>query len=101
MTGAPKRRSVQILAKLEAERGQGVASSSSGTTNAKRGVYSGALGWIGLDGAASFSVVIRTVVANGSSLSLGAGGAVTYLSSAQREWEEVGDKVAAFGVHKF
>lgn len=100
MTGAPKRRSVQILARLEAERGRHAVSSSS-SQSAKRGAYSGALGWIGLSGAASFSVVIRTVVANGSHLSLGAGGAVTYLSSAEREWDEVGDKVAAFGVRKF
>lgn len=58
MTGAPKRRSVQILEQLEALQHQGPT---------RRGVYSGALGWMGLDGAADFAVVIRTVVAEGDS----------------------------------
>jgi para-aminobenzoate synthetase len=78
MTGAPKVRSVEILEKLEKR---------------PRGVYSGILGWIGLDGAASTSVVIRTVVINGRQISIGAGGAVTYLSYADKEWQEVLDKL--------
>jgi para-aminobenzoate synthetase len=78
MTGAPKVRSVEILQRLEAE---------------PRGVYSGTLGWLGLDGAANFSVVIRTVVVEGRQVSIGGGGAITYLSEAEREWQEVLDKV--------
>lgn len=78
MTGAPKVRSVEILQKLEQR---------------PRGIYSGILGWIGLDGAVSTSVVIRTVVINGQDISVGGGGAVTYLSDAEREWQEVVDKV--------
>lgn len=78
MTGAPKVRSVEILQKLEQR---------------PRGVYSGVIGWIGLDGAASTSVVIRTVVINGQDVSVGGGGAITYLSDAEKEWQEVIDKV--------
>ncbi len=92
MTGAPKRRSVQLLERLElnladAERDDAL--------RARRGIYSGALGWLGCDGAADFSVVIRTLVADGDDISIGAGGAITYLSDAQKEWQEVLDKVTA------
>ena len=80
MTGAPKVRSVDLLERLEQR---------------ERGVYSGILGWIGVDGAANTSVVIRTVTVNGQEVSVGAGGAITYLSEAEREWEEVLDKVKA------
>ncbi|KAJ1033867.1 hypothetical protein NDA16_000075 [Ustilago loliicola] len=92
MTGAPKRRSVQLLERLElnladAERDDNL--------RARRGIYSGALGWLGCDGAADFSVVIRTLIADGDDVSIGAGGAITYLSDAKKEWQEVLDKVNA------
>lgn len=92
MTGAPKRRSVQLLERLElnladAERDDNL--------RARRGIYSGALGWLGCDGAADFSVVIRTLIADGDDISIGAGGAITYLSDAKKEWQEVLDKVNA------
>lgn len=92
MTGAPKRRSVQLLERLElnladAERDDEL--------RARRGIYSGALGWLGCDGAADFSVVIRTLIADGDDVSIGAGGAITYLSDAKKEWQEVLDKVTA------
>lgn len=92
MTGAPKRRSVQLLERLElnladAERDDDL--------RARRGIYSGALGWLGVDGAADYSVVIRTLIANGDDVSIGAGGAITYLSDARQEWQEVLDKVTA------
>ncbi|UZJ52940.1 hypothetical protein CBS101457_002260 [Exobasidium rhododendri] len=80
MTGAPKVRSVEILERLE---------------EGPRGPYSGILGWLGLDGAANFSVIIRTVVVNGRHVTIGAGGAITYLSEAGQEWQEVLDKVSS------
>lgn len=74
MTGAPKRRSMQILERLEPA-GRGKASFSSGSTHSsldsqklrlgRRGIYSGTLGWIGIDGASDMAVVIRTAIVDG------------------------------------
>jgi anthranilate synthase component 1/para-aminobenzoate synthetase len=59
-----------------------------------RGLYSGSVGYLGYNGSADFSVVIRTLVcdrgADGSwDLSLGLGGAITADSQPHEEWEEV------------
>lgn len=75
MTGAPKLRSVQLLDTLE--------------TSPRRGIYSGCLGFLSLDNRAVFSVVIRTLVAHRDQLSYGAGGAITWLSDVDGEWDEV------------
>jgi para-aminobenzoate synthetase len=75
MTGAPKLRSVQILEQLEQQR--------------RRGVYSGSLGYVCVSGTVDQSVVIRTIVKTGDKLELGAGGAITWLSESEKEWEEV------------
>jgi para-aminobenzoate synthetase len=75
MTGAPKLRSVQILDDLELRQ--------------DRGAYSGALGYLCVSGTVDQSVVIRTIVKTGTELVLGAGGAITWLSEASKEWEEV------------
>ena len=50
ITGAPKIRAMEILERLETVR---------------RGPYTGALGWIGPDGAMATSILIRTFVADG------------------------------------
>ncbi|MEZ2189256.1 chorismate-binding protein [Corynebacterium sp. CCM 9204] len=81
MTGAPKQRSMDILAELE------------GTP---RGVYSGCMGWISATGDLDLSVLIRTVAVHGRSLNYGAGGAVTRLSDPAAEWEEVLVKTLPF-----
>lgn len=80
MTGAPKRRTVELLDGLE---------------TAERGVYSGCLGWIGADGTADLAITIRTLVRDGDTVSLGVGGAVTALSEADDEWAETRLKAAA------
>ncbi|KAL9934622.1 hypothetical protein V8E36_006397 [Tilletia maclaganii] len=96
MTGAPKRRSVQILEDLEAHGRQG-NDSVDVVTRPQRGIYSGALGWLGLDGAADFAVVIRTAVAEGDDIYVGAGGAVTFASSAEGELSEMLHKASSVG----
>ncbi|KAL0253800.1 hypothetical protein I308_101177 [Cryptococcus tetragattii IND107] len=79
MTGAPKLRSVQLLDGFE--------------NHQRRGIYSGALGYFSVDGVTDLSVVIRTIVVEGNRLSIGAGGAITWLSDREKEWDEVLTKV--------
>ncbi|MFC6704657.1 anthranilate synthase component I family protein [Flexivirga alba] len=77
MTGAPKERSVELLGRLEPER---------------RGVYSGSIGLLGIDGTATLSVAIRTAQLTGDRFVLGVGGAITQLSDPAAEWQETVDK---------
>ncbi|HET9162277.1 MAG TPA: aminodeoxychorismate synthase component I [Solirubrobacterales bacterium] len=80
MTGAPKRRTMEIIDRLEGE---------------ARGPYSGAIGWLGLGGACDLSVAIRTIVLDGDSARVGAGGAIVALSDAEEEYEEMLLKASA------
>ncbi|WJY97867.1 chorismate-binding protein [Corynebacterium fournieri] len=73
MTGAPKLRTCEIIDRLE---------------TSPRGVYSGALGHFGFDGQADLSVVIRTAVRAGDTVTVGAGGAVVLASDAHAELAE-------------
>jgi para-aminobenzoate synthetase len=74
MTGAPKRRTLELIDRLEQR---------------PRGIYSGALGWIGSDGAADLSIVIRTIVMAGDHLAIGAGGGVVAQSTPEGEFAEM------------
>ncbi len=73
ITGAPKIRAMEILEGLEPVR---------------RGPYTGAIGWLGPDGAMETSIAIRTLVADGSRLTLHVGGGITWRSDPAAEWDE-------------
>ena len=101
MTGAPKKRSCEILSRLERRR---------------RAVYSGVIGYFDVGGGGGWSVAIRTawkdrredaVDEEGvmrETWRVGAGGAITVLSDAESEWEEMrtkmGSVLKAFGVRE-
>ncbi len=73
ITGAPKIRTMQIIAELEKER---------------RGVYTGAIGYFGPDGSAVFNVPIRTIRLQGNHGEMGIGAGITHDSIAEEEWSE-------------
>ncbi len=54
----------------------------------RRGPYTGALVWIGAGGQMGSSILIRTFVADGESLSLHVGGGITWRSEPSAEWDE-------------
>ena len=87
MTGAPKISAMGILSELE----QG-----------PRGIYAGAFGYLGLDGAVDLAMVIRSIVITPEGASIGTGGGITALSIAAEEIEETRVKsapmLAALGI---
>ncbi|HEU5141540.1 MAG TPA: chorismate-binding protein, partial [Solirubrobacterales bacterium] len=54
-----------------------------------RGVYSGAIGYFGADGAMDLSIVIRTIVMRPGRTTIGAGGAIVMQSDAEEEFDEI------------
>jgi para-aminobenzoate synthetase component 1 len=80
ITGAPKLRAMEILAEREP---------------VARGVYTGAILWLGFDGALDSSIAIRTVILAGGVATLHAGGGVTARSNPAEEYQECLTKAAA------
>ena len=82
MTGAPKKKVMELIETYE---------------KTKRGLFSGAIGYIRPGGDFDFNVVIRSVFYNQSNryLSFQAGSGITFYSEAEKEYEECLMKVAA------
>jgi anthranilate synthase component 1 len=79
MTGAPKISAMRILSGLE---------------GGERGIYAGAFGYFGDDGAAQLAMVIRSLVIDHTGVSLGSGGGITIDSDPAAELAEMHLKAA-------
>ncbi|HWP01427.1 MAG TPA: anthranilate synthase component I [Methylococcus sp.] len=77
VSGAPKIRAMEIIAELEP---------------VKRGVYSGAVGYIGWSGNMDTAIAIRTAVIKDGRLHIQAGAGIVYDSIPRNEWEETMNK---------
>ena len=77
ITGAPKIRAMQIIAELEPHR---------------RGVYSGAIGYIGFDGNCDLNVAIRTIQCTQGRAFYNVGGGIVWDSDPESEYQETLDK---------
>lgn len=80
MTGAPKMRAMQLLEEIEC---------------GPRGLYAGAFGFLRFDGAADFSMTIRTIVCSEENIVIGTGGGITALSMPAEEIDEIHLKARA------
>lgn len=77
VTGAPKIRAMQLLSELEPER---------------RGIYSGAVGYIDLTGNCDGAIAIRSTLVKSGVAHVNAGAGVVYDSDPEREYEETRNK---------
>lgn len=73
MTGAPKVKAMQWCMENE---------------KIRRGIYSGALGWFGGDGSCNLSVIIRTLITEGTRFEFQVGGGIVADSEPEKEWQE-------------
>ncbi len=80
ITGAPKLRAMQIIEQLEPNR---------------RGVYCGAIGYVGFDGNMDSNIVIRTLVYGDGEIRCWAGGGIVADSQCDAEYQETLDKASA------
>ena len=81
ITGAPKRRAMQIIDELEPVR---------------RGPYTGATGWLGVAGDVDLAIAIRTAAIRDGRLSLSVGGGIVADSNPEDELTETDVKARAF-----
>lgn len=79
ITGAPKLRAMEIIEELEPHR---------------RGVYCGAIGYLGYDGNMDTNIAIRTLVKRGSTAHFWAGGGIVADSQPEMEYREILDKAS-------
>ncbi len=81
ITGAPKYRAMEIIEELEGR---------------PRGIYCGAIGYIGADGAMDTNIAIRTMTARDGVLDYRAGGGLVFDSNMSEEFDETESKALAF-----
>jgi len=79
ITGAPKKRSTEIIRELEPF---------------ARGLYTGAIGYLGFNGESQFSIAIRTAVRQAEQASFHTGAGIVADSVPAKEWEETLHKAA-------
>ena len=77
VSGAPKIRAMEIIDELEP---------------VKRGIYSGAVGYLSWSGNMDTAIAIRTAVIKDNELSIQAGAGIVYDSVPEKEWEETMNK---------
>jgi para-aminobenzoate synthetase component 1 len=80
ITGAPKIRSMEIIDQTEPT---------------ARGVYTGSIGFIGLDGTVSLNIAIRTIIIKNQKAYAQTGGGIVADSDPQAEWDETITKARA------
>jgi len=80
ITGAPKIRSMEIIDEIEP---------------VARGVYTGCIGTVGVDGSCEWNIAIRTVVCDGSNAHVQVGGGIVADSQPDSEYRETMDKARA------
>jgi aminodeoxychorismate synthase component I len=79
ITGAPKKRAMEIIRELEGR---------------PRGIYCGAIGWLGYHGESAFNIAIRTLVRDGDRLTYQVGAGIVADSDPAGEYEETLHKAA-------
>ncbi|HWT27872.1 MAG TPA: aminodeoxychorismate synthase component I [Methylophilaceae bacterium] len=80
ITGAPKLRAMEIIEELEPNR---------------RGLYCGAIGYIGFDGNMDTNIAIRTAVYSNGEFRFWAGGGIVADSEMDKEYRETWDKASS------
>ncbi|MHC4641596.1 MAG: aminodeoxychorismate synthase component I [Planctomycetota bacterium] len=80
ITGAPKIRSMEIIDETEPT---------------ARGIYTGSIGYIGLDGSVSLNIAIRTIIIKGQTAFAQTGGGIVADSDPESEWNETLTKARA------
>lgn len=80
ITGAPKVRAMEIIDELEPT---------------QRNIYTGSIGYIGLNGDVDLNIVIRTIVCKDKKAYFQAGGGIVWDSNPEEEYQESLDKAKA------
>jgi para-aminobenzoate synthetase component 1 len=80
ITGAPKIRAMEIIDELEP---------------CRRGIYCGAIGYLGYDGAMDTNIAIRTLVQSAGSIRFWTGSGIVHDSRVEEEYQETIDKASA------